>query len=182
MFKTTGDIGMKWGQKAGALFGAAVLGLGLMSGAAMAAGALHVEESTTLDAPPAAVWQLIGKFSSMGWHPVVAETTLTSGKDQQKGALRSVKTKDGAVIVEKLLAYDAGRHSMRYAIQESPLPVAHYVSTLSVQPAGKGSRVVWKSDFDAVRSEGVDDAKAKDIIAGIYKAGLGGLREKLQGQ
>ncbi len=173
---------MKSGQKAGSLFCAAVLGLGLMSGSAIAAGALHVEESATLDAPPAVVWQVIGKFSSMGWHAVVADTTLTSGQDGRKGAVRSIKTKDGAVIVEKLLAYDAGRHSMRYAIQASPLPVAHYVSTLSVQAAGKGSRVVWKSDFDAVRSEAVDDAKAKDIIAGIYKTGLDGLREKLKVQ
>lgn len=158
---------------------ACTLGLGLLAGAASAAGNLHVEETTTLDAPPAVVWQAIGKFSSLAWHPVVAQTQLTAGQDNKKGAVRKVTTRDGAVIVEKLQALDAGARRMRYEIVESPLPVAHYVSTLSVQAAGKGSRITWKSDFDAVHSEAVDDAKAKDLVAGIYKAGFDGLREQL---
>lgn len=154
---------------------------GLLPAVATAAPALHVEESATFDAPPAAVWKIIGKFSSLGWHPVVAETTLVQGKDNQMGAVRSVKTKDGAVIVEKLKNYEGRRLRMRYEIVESPLPVSGYVSVLHVEPAGQGSRVVWKSDFQAVRSAEVDDAKAREIVSGIYKAGFDGLRAQLGG-
>jgi hypothetical protein len=152
---------------------------GLLPAVATAAPALHVEESATFTAPPAVVWKFIGNFSSLGWHPVVAETTLVQGKNNQKGAVRRIKTQDGAVIVEKLQARDARKLRMRYEIVESPLPVSAYVSELQVVPAGQGSRVVWKSDFDAVRSAEADDAKAKEVISGIYKAGFDGLRAKL---
>jgi mxaD protein len=152
-----------------------------LPGVATAAPALHVEESATFTAPPAVVWKFIGNFSSLGWHPVVAETTIVQGKDNQKGAVRSIKTQDGAVIVEKLQARDARKLRLRYEIVESPLPVSGYVSELQVVPAGQGSRVVWKSDFNAVRSAEVDDTKARDIISGIYKAGFDGLRAKLSG-
>lgn len=149
-------------------------------GAAHAADALHVEETVTLAAKPAKVWAKIGDFAGLaGWHPAVAKTTITAGKDNKIGAVRSVETKDGAVLVEELLARDAGKLSMRYRIIDSPLPVRGYVSTLSVEPAGKGSRIVWKSDFTAVQSATVDDAKAKEIVAGIYQAGFDGLRGKL---
>jgi hypothetical protein len=44
----------------------------LMPTAATAATALHVEESAAFDAPPAAVWKVVGVFSIAGWHPAVA--------------------------------------------------------------------------------------------------------------
>jgi mxaD protein len=159
---------------------AALALLGLLPASGALAASLHVEESTTVAAAPAAVWKIVGSFSGLaGWHPVVAETMLIDGKNNKPGAIRSIKTKDGAIIIEDLQAYDAAKRSMRYHIMESPLPVKNYVSTLSVERNGKGSRIVWKSDFDAVRSATVDDAKAQEIVAGIYKAGFDGLRAKL---
>lgn len=157
----------------------AICGLLLSSGAGAAPG-LNVEESVTLAAKPAVVWKMIGDYNALAaWHPVVAKTEIIKGKNNSNGALRSVETKDGAKLIEELLAYDGKKNSMRYRIVESPLPVRDYVSTLSVQASGQGSRVVWKSSFDAVHEGGVDDAKAKDIVAGIYKAGFEGLRAKL---
>lgn len=152
---------------------------GLMGSTAFA-GSLHVEESAILSAKPAAVWKIIGDFAGLhGWHPVVAKTEIIKGKDNRKGAVRSIETKDGVKLVEELLAYDGKKATMRYRIIKSPLPVRDYVSTLSVVPAGQGSRVVWQSEFDAVRSETVDDAKAREIVAGIYKAGFDGVKKQL---
>ena len=126
------------------------------------------------------MWKVIGNFIELAtWHPAVARTALVGGANNEPGAVRSIETKDGAIIVEELLAYDAGRHSMRYQIMESPLPVRNYVSTLRVVAAGTGSRVAWASDFDAVHSDTVDDAKAREIVAGIYQAGFEGLRARL---
>ena len=57
------------------------------------------------------------------------------------------------------------------AITKSPLPVKHYVSTMAVSLAADGKSLVkWTSTFDA---NGADDAKAKEVIGGIYDAGLG---------
>ena len=50
---------------------------------------------------------------------------------------------------------------------------------LLVAEMGKGSRVVWKSRFNAINSPEMDDAKVKALVAGIYRAGFDGLKEKL---
>jgi len=142
---------------------------------------LAVNETAIVAASPARVWAVLGKFSGLpGWHPAVAATDIVKGVDNRRGAVRSVTTRDGARIVEELLAYDAGKHSMTYRIDASPLPVTDYVSTLAVAPSDKGSKITWSSRFrrdPAARD--VDDAKAKDIVAGIYKSGFDGLRTAL---
>lgn len=146
--------------------------------AAWGAPALQVEESTVVAASPAAVWKVIGEFNDLsGWHPAIAATEMVKGRNNAKGAVRSLTTKDGAKIVEELLAYDGKGHSMRYRFIESPLPVKDYVATLAVKPEGTGSRIVWTSQFN--RADNIDDAKARSLIAGIYRAGFDGTRAKL---
>lgn len=151
--------------------------LGLCSAASAVAGqSLKVEESVTLAATPAEVWKVVGDYGKLhGWHPVVAKTEITRGANNQVGAVRALETKDGAKIVEELLNYDARKMSMRYKFIESPLPVSDYQSSLSVVPAGKGSRVVWKGSFKA---NGVEDAKAREIFIGIYQTGFDSLRKQ----
>lgn len=148
-----------------------------------AADTLHVEHSMQFAASPARVWTVLGDFKGLpGWHPAVATTAIRGGAANRVGAVREITTKDGAKIIEELLAWDGAARSMRYRILDSPLPVADYVSTLSVEPAGKGSRVVWKSNFRRATHEaatGVDDAKAREIVSGIYLAGFDGLRGAL---
>ena len=159
-----------------------VLGaVALAAGTLASAADLKVTESITVAASPAKIWAVLGDFSGLpGWHPAVATTDIVDGSDNKVGAVRSIATKDGARIIEKLLAYDAARHTMTYRITESPLPVTHYVSTLSVVPSGAGTLVTWKSTFKRDRNaKDVDDAKAKAIVAGIYKAGFDGLRTVL---
>ncbi len=160
--------------------GALAMGALVLSASAGAAD-LTVSESATLKASPAAVWALLGKFSGLpGWHPAVASTDIIKGKDNAKGAVRSIKTKDGAVIVEELLSYDGSAHSMTYRIAESPLPVTGYVSTLAVAPSGSGSVVFWRSAFGRDPAAGdVSDDKAREIVSGIYQAGFDGLRAAL---
>lgn len=143
---------------------------------AFASQSLKVAESVTLAAKPAEVWKVLGDYGNLnGWHPVVAKTEITKGTNNQVGAIRALETKDGAKIVEELLGYDARKMNMRYKLIESPLPVSDYQSTLSVVPAGKGSRVVWQGTFKA---KGVEDAKAREIFIGIYQAGFDGLRKQ----
>lgn len=146
--------------------------------AAVAAPTLEVEESATLAAPPAAVWKVIGDYAGLHrWHPAIAASEIARGKNNAHGAVRNLTTRDGARIVEELLAYDGKGHSMRYRFLASPLPVTDYVSTLAVEPDGKGSRIVWKGEFK--RTEQTDDAKAREIFVGIYRAGFEGVRAKL---
>jgi mxaD protein len=149
-------------------------------GAAPDVPVLKVEESIPVAAKPAVVWQLIGDFRGLPQrHPAVSSTEIVKGKNNARGAVRSIDTKDGVRLTEELLAYDGRRHSMRYRIIESPLPVSGYVSTPRVNPEGTGSRIVWKSEFRRAGPADVDDTKARDIIAGIYRAGFDGVRARL---
>lgn len=157
-----------------------VLPLGF-SMSALASGTLSVTESADVTASPNKVWKVIGDFAGLPrWHPVVATTDIVKGRDNRKGAFRSITTKDGAKIVEELLAYNKGEHRMTYRIKASPLPVTDYVSTLSVMSVDGGARITWQSSFNRdVNVKGVDDDKVKNIISGIYKTGFEGLRVAL---
>lgn len=139
---------------------------------------LRVRETTDLPAPPAEVWRVAGDFGGLAtWHPAVASVEISKGKDNAPGAVRVITTKDGAKLVETLKTWDGRRHQLTYAIDESPLPVSHYVSTFSVAARGKGSRVVWSSHFERA-GDGTDEA-ARQVVSGIYKAGFEGLRARL---
>lgn len=160
---------------------AAALGVALACLSVRAAPVLEVRETASLAAPPAAVWKLIGPFGGLhGWHPAVADTRISRGKDNVPGAVRDITVKDGAHIVEELLAYDGKGRSMRYRIVESPIPVKNYSATLRVRPEGKGSRVVWVGRFEATGEGQEARDKARALFSDIYKAGFDGLRTRLE--
>lgn len=136
---------------------------------------LAAEVSKQLDVAvaPDKAWAAVGEFCGIGdWHPAVATCELSS---QGKDKLRTLTLKGGGTIVEKLVKWEGRKHSYTYAIVSSPLPVSDYISTVSVSPHGDGgSRLVWKGKFNPVG----DEAKAKDVVAGIYTDGLAGIAKK----
>lgn len=112
-----------------------------------------------------AMWAKIGDFCGIGtWHPAIEKCALSAD-----GKTRTLSLKGGGTIVEKLVKMDAAHHSYTYAIVSSPLPVAHYRSTISVAAKGAGSVVSWKGKYEA---KGASDADAKKTIDGIYASGL----------
>jgi len=137
--------------------------------------ALEVSQSVEVQAPPEQVWDLIGGFCSIAkWHPVVKQCT----ESQQNGAaMRKLTTVDGAVIVEKRVQYSDEGMSYTYVIVDSPLPVSDYTSTIAVMGMGEGSMITWSGDFAA---KGASDAKAVEVITGIYQAGLNALKDRLR--
>lgn len=115
--------------------------------------------------PADAMWAKIGDFCGIGtWHPAVEKCELSAD-----GKRRTLSLKGGGTIVEKLVKLDAAHHSYTYAIVSSPLPVAHYRSTISVSAKGAGSVVKWVGKYEA---KGAGDADAKKVIDGIYDSGL----------
>ena len=83
--------------------------------------------------------------------------------------------KGGGAVFEKETNWDNKAKTYSYTIEESPLPVANYKATLSVAPKGRGSEIVWTSNFNA---KGADDAKATSTIGGIFDAGLASIAAK----
>jgi len=169
----------------------------LALGAALAGGAawadppktLHVTESVEVKAPLDKVWETLKDFDGMAkWHPALASDELVSGHNGEIGATRKLTLKNnGPVVVERLLAYDDAHHSFRYRIVESPLPVAHYMATISVRASKDGmTRVTWSGNFKRKNTadnppESENDEAAVKLIKGVYRGGLDNLKKMLEG-
>ena len=150
----------------------------LGAGIAVPAWALDVERSVTIDADAGEVWALIGPFCAIqAWHPAITNCTEETAADGK--TRRRLGVEGGGEIYEELVSRDEDERQYRYAILDpGPLPVRNYLSTLTVDAAEGGARIVWKSTFDA--AEGVEDAAAEAAIGGVYDAGLAGI-EKMAG-
>lgn len=131
----------------------------------------HVAKDTA--GSPAAVWAAIGDFCGIAnWHPAVAKCEL-SNKDG--ATFRTLTLKDGAKLLEKQTAFDAAKMTYSYTIEDGPLPVAKYASTLRVVAKDKGATIEWTGNFDA---KGAADAEAVKTITGIYDGGVEALVAK----
>ena len=153
------------------------LGLALAAAASAACAAgntLSISEKAELAVPPAKAWQAIQDFGAwQTWHPVLATDEIIKGKNNDKGTVRVLTTKDGGKITEELTAYSAAAMTYSYRIVESPLPVTDYVSTLKVSKSKSGSTVTWSSTFKA--KSGTPDDEARKVMTGVYRAGLDNL-------
>jgi hypothetical protein len=127
--------------------------------------------SAFIDIPATAdqVWQLIGGFNSLpDWLPFIPQSELSEG-----GRVRSLQTADGAVVVERLEAFDNAGKTYSYSILQAPFPATDYLATIRVEAQGLGSRVTWSGRFAPV---GVSDEEVVALFTGIYQGGLEALR------
>ena len=155
------------------------LAVALAATSGLAANVLSVKEKVELSVPPEKAWAMIKDFDGwQNWHPAVASTEITSGKNNTHGSVRVLTTKDGAKITERLERYQPRAFAYTYRIIDSPLPVTEYVSTIQVKGSKSGCVVHWSSHFKA--KEGTEDAEALKSIRGIYTAGLDNLKAKLK--
>jgi mxaD protein len=144
---------------------------------ASAAGNITVIQSAEIGGSPADVWKVVGKFDHLqDWHPAVQSTTM-NGAPTQPGSQRILHLKGGGDIDEQLTSFSDSSMRMTYEILKGPLPVVGYESFIAVTDAGGGkSLLIWGSTFGAAK--GVPNAKAKEVIEGVYKAGLDTLKAK----
>lgn len=144
-----------------------------------------VTESVAIAASPDAVWNRIKDFDALqSWHPALESSTATSGN--QVGSVRTLKLKGGGTIVEELTKYSADDRRLAYRMTDpGPLPVTNYSSTLSVSAADGGSVVEWRGAFYRGDPNGNpppdrNDEAAIGAITGVYKAGLGNLKQLIE--
>lgn len=142
-------------------------------------GKLQVVESVELSASPAQVWQAVGDFGALeDWHPAVADSTV-DGNAKTPGATRRLILAGGGEITEELLNRSDQRMRLNYRILEGPLPVADYESFIGVTATESGGTlVIWGARFNPF---GADDAEARNVITGIYRAGLDSLKKRFGG-
>ncbi len=123
----------------------------------------------------AITWRLVGDFCpARQWNADIVSCHIAGGTNNEPGAIREITVRNGATVRERLVGRDAAARNLSYVIDASPLPVVNYYATLSVSDQRDGSLVQWKCTFDA--APGADIEVARQIIEGIYAAGLESLR------
>jgi mxaD protein len=157
----------------------------LASGFSMAAAPeLHLKKTITVNAPADKVWDTVKDFNGWAaWHPALASDEIVSGTNNTVGAVRVLTLKGGGTIKEKLLAFDAAGHRVRYAILESVLPVSHYSSTFVVTATGTDKTLLtWTGRFKRKNpgdspADTENDKAALDTITGVYTSGLDNIKK-----
>ena len=139
--------------------------------------------TTEVAAPPEVVWQAIGNFQDMSWHPAVAQTMGEGGNAIDATRVLSLGAVDGPKIDEILYKFDAEKMSYSYRITDvavEVLPVTNYSSHLTVKPVEGGSLIEWRGAFyrgypNNDPPEDLNDAAAIAAVTAVYKAGLDAL-------
>jgi hypothetical protein len=148
-----------------------------------------VTETIEINAPPEKVWAVVGNFQDFSWHPAVAKTEGKGGNAND--ATRTVTLQGGGTIDEVIAKYEPEKFSLMYrinAVDVKVLPVTNYSSWLTVSPLddGKRSKVEWRGAFYRGYPNNdpppeMNDEAAVKAVTGIYKAGLEGLKKKVEG-
>lgn len=147
------------------------------------------DEKITIAAPPAAVWEVIKEFGSIGdWHSGLAKVAAEGGN--KEGATRTLTLKSGGDIVESLDAYNEKEMSIEYRLLKENVdafPVSFYSDQISVRPADGGSEVEWTSRFyraDTTNEppENKNDEAATKATTDFFQAGLAGIKAKAEGK
>lgn len=163
--------------------------LAALPGIALAHGPSRQKVTLTADvaADPAAVWEAIGNFQDMSWHPAVFSTEGTGGNDIDATRHLVLGQDGGPTIDEVLYKYDAAKMTYSYRITDvlvEVLPVTNYSSHLTVKPrAAGGSTVEWRGAFYRGYPNNdpppeLNDEAAVAAVTGVYQAGLDALVER----
>lgn len=119
------------------------------------------------------LWSQFGGWCQIkDWHPAVASCEETTDGGAK---IRILTLKDGGKIKEKLL--DEKPNFYRYEIVESPLPVKNYQAQFALTPDDDDQDEInfaWSAVFDP--ADGKTDKEARDVITGIFKAGLDNIK------
>jgi hypothetical protein len=128
----------------------------------------EVTRTKELDIAPDELWSLIGDFHGMHkWAAIEPTESLDGGKRR--------KFQMGPnTLIESLV--DEGERSYTYAIDEGPLPVQNYTSTMSVSDDGNGKSVLnWVANFEP--AEGSTEEAASQIVGMVYDGGIAGIEK-----
>ncbi len=161
------------------LFAMAFSGVASAAGVARD-GSINVSKSAEFAVPADKLWDTVKAFDGLHtWHPAVEKTVMQKGEGNKVGNVRLLTLGGGGgVITETLMRYSDSGKRMTYKIDDGPLPVLLYVSSIAVKPtASGGSKITWSSTFKAKR--GTKDADAKKTIEGVYEGGFENLKKLL---
>ncbi|HEY1828092.1 MAG TPA: SRPBCC family protein [Acidimicrobiales bacterium] len=121
----------------------------------MAAGEVDV----TVNAAPDAVWEKIGDFGGVAGFMPGIDSCVLEGDDRVLSLM-------GMSIRERLTGRDEAARSITYSVVDG-VPIESHTATITVEPAGDGSKVTWSYD--------VSPDEMAPIFGDTYKGALASL-------
>ena len=150
---------------------------------------ISVRQSIKINAPPDAVWEVLGDFNGLArWLSFVEASEIVAGTNNEVGCIRLVTRRNGTKVSERLLEYDP--HNMRFAYTyvDGAVMASDYFPVVTVKPAQDGTcDVEWSARFKRLDywvdppPEGQDDKSLVDRYNGLYKSGLENLKRIVEG-
>lgn len=133
---------------------------------------IGIDVRRTVPAPADDVWNALRSFEGIEkWLPVIERSEVHG---EGAGATRVCTMSDGGQLRERLEEVDDDQRRLTYTIEEAPMPVHDYRSTMQVVPEGdSASTVLWTAQFGA--PEGAAD-ELEATMRTVYESGLDGLR------
>lgn len=148
-----------------------------------------INQSITIQAPPEAVWKVVGDFGAIArWHPDVAKAEASGGNVE--GTTRTVTLKAGGTLSEGLDEWKADARTYTYRMSDpdlTALPVSSYSATLTVTPDGQGAKVSWigrfyRGDTGNEPPENLSDEAGRTAMNRYVSDGLKGLKAAVEGR
>ena len=152
------------------------------------ANGLTARQSIRINAPPQAVWAVVGDFNgSPRWLPLVERSEIVLGTNNQVGSIRLITRRNGTKVTERLLDRDPQSMRLAYTYVDGAVMASDYFPVLSVTDAGDGTSIVeWSAHFRRLAyatdppPPGQDDQSLTNFYNGIYKAGLESLKSTIE--
>ncbi|MEO0760405.1 MAG: SRPBCC family protein [Pseudomonadota bacterium] len=142
---------------------------------------VKVLQSTILDAPVEAVWDVLRDFNGHDrWHPAVDTSAIERGRGADEvGCVRRFRLADGSELREQLLTLSDLEQTYSYCLLDTPVPLFNYVAHVRLAPVTDRDRTFWEweSRFDTPR--GREAELAEMVGTRIYAAGFAAIRAEL---
>ena len=143
---------------------------------------IRVVRSTVIDAPIAAVWEILRDFNGHDrWHPIVRRSFLEESKrTDQVGCVRNFDLQDGANVRERLLTLSDRDRRFRYTIVGADIPLHDYVAEVELKPVTDGDRTFWRWSSTFNTPAGQERELAELVATEVYEAGFTAVRERVE--
>ena len=168
-----------------------LVALVLLASRAFAADAnvLTARQSIRINAPPDAVWAVLGDFNGLPrWLSFIEYRQIVVGNNNEVGAIRLVTRRNGTKVTERLLEYDPHNMRLAYTYVDGAVMSSDYFPLLTVKDGGNGTSLVeWSARFKRLAyavdppPPGQDDKSLTDLYNGLYTAGLENLKRVVEG-
>ena len=143
---------------------------------------VKVTRSTVINAPISAVWNVLRNFNDHDrWHPAVRHSHIENSLyADQVGAIRNFQLTGGERVREQLLTLSDQKHSFRYRIIESDVPLQNYTAEVSLRSVTDRNRTFWSWSSRFETPAGLEQDMTQLVAEGVYEAGFEAIRSLVE--